>query len=150
MDKCGSDADKWDLTRVREKLSQEQEQGTTFVLPLASIIETGNHIAHVKSGSRRPFADKLMELIHSSADELSPWAAFTEQSGLWSAEKIKDLSAKWVETVDSRQSLGDASIVHVAEYYHELGFVVEILTGDAGLKAYEPRVVSCNVPRRRR
>jgi len=37
----------------------------------------------------------------------------------------------------------------VADYYSKIGFTVEILTGDGGLKAYEPtRVV--HTPRRRK
>ena len=47
----------------------------------------------------------------------------------------------------SGQALGDASIVEVVNYYTDLGYRVEILTGDEGLKAYEPTV---EVPRRRR
>ena len=51
------------------------------------------------------------------------------------------------ETVVAGQALGDASIVEVVNYYTDLGYRVEILTGDEGLKAYEPTV---EVPRRRR
>ena len=36
----------------------------------------------------------------------------------------------------------------VAEYYAQMGYGVEILTGDQGLKAYEP-VTPVKVPRRR-
>lgn len=44
---------------------------------------------------------------------------------------------------------GGASIVDVVQYYAKAGFEVEIFTGDAGLKAYQPtnRVL---VPRRRK
>ena len=45
------------------------------------------------------------------------------------------------------QALGDASIVEVVKYYTDLGYEVEIFTGDEGLKAYEPTV---EIPRRRR
>ena len=44
--------------------------------------------------------------------------------------------------------IGDATIKDVAEFYTESGVSVEILTGDEGLKAYEPKAVK--VPRRRR
>ena len=49
----------------------------------------------------------------------------------------------------SGQSLGDASIVDVANYYASAGFAVEIFTGDQGLKAYEPPTLPV-IPRRRR
>ena len=45
-------------------------------------------------------------------------------------------------------SLGDATIKDVAEYYAESGYKVEILTGDKGLKAYQPSAPA-KVPRRR-
>ena len=45
-------------------------------------------------------------------------------------------------------SIGDATIKDVATYYREAGYGVEILTGDEGLKAYEPTLITA--PRRRR
>ena len=45
-------------------------------------------------------------------------------------------------------SLGDATIKDVAEYYAQMNNEVEILTGDSGLKSYEP-VAKKIVPRRR-
>ena len=56
---------------------------------------------------------------------------------------------RWKESVISGQSLGDASIVDVANYYASAGFEVEIFTGDQGLKAYEPSSIIV-IPRRRR
>lgn len=150
MDDCGRSGNKWTYDDVNTKIELEIDEGTTFVLPLASIIETGNHIAQLKSGPRKPYADKLIDLIVQSADNTSPWAAFTEQSGLWNAENLKNLAATWGINVESGHSLGDASIVNVANYYYELGFEVEIFTGDYGLKAYEPIVQPSMKPRRRK
>lgn len=45
MGNCGPDHDKWDKRRVDEKIEAEKTNNTVFVLPLATIIETGNHIA---------------------------------------------------------------------------------------------------------
>lgn len=61
--------------------------------------------------------------------------------------KLKKLAEKWKATVIGGQALGDASIVEVVKYYTDLGYEVEIFTGDEGLKAYEPTV---EIPRRRR
>lgn len=150
MEDCGGAGNKWTFDDVNEKIELEIAAGTTFVLPLASIIETGNHIAQLKKGPRKPYADKLVDIIIQSADNESPWAAFTEQSGLWNAESLKTLAATWGANVENRHSLGDASIVNVANYYCDLGFEVEIFTGDSGLKAYEPLQPSKMRPRRRR
>ena len=69
------------------------------------------------------------------------------QSSLWNPENLKKLAEKWKATVIGGQALGDASIVEVVKYYTDLGYEVEIFTGDEGLKAYEPTV---EIPRRRR
>ncbi|MEN9443650.1 MAG: hypothetical protein RIS47_540, partial [Bacteroidota bacterium] len=45
MDTCGSDANRWDFDHVNSKIETEIQQGTRMILPLATIIETGNHIA---------------------------------------------------------------------------------------------------------
>lgn len=131
---------------VSEKIKEEKAHNTTFILPLATIIETGNHIAH-SPGDRRTLGDEFAHIMIDSADETSPWAAFTEQSNLWNPEHLKKLAEKWRETVVCGQALGDASIVEVVNYYTDLGYEVEIFTGDEGLKAFEPTV---EVPRRRR
>ena len=148
---CGPDGDKWDYNRVNAKIEEEIANHSTFVLPLATIIETGNHIAHAR-GDRYPIANALREIVIKSADESTPWAAFSEQETLWKGDGLKSLVNRWQETVVSRQSLGDASIVDVANLYYEMGMEVEILTGDKGLKAYQPPMKQSRqlVPRRRR
>ena len=133
---------------VNEKIEEEKKLGTTFVLPIASIIETGNHIAH-SAGDRHAVGHLFAGIISATADQVSPWAAFTEQSELWKKENLKVLAERWKESVISGQSLGDASIVDVANYYASAGFEVEIFTGDQGLKAYEPSSIIV-IPRRRR
>lgn len=143
---CGSSNALITYDIVAKKIELERTMGTTFILPLATIIETGNHIAH-SSGDRKFFGEEFARIMIDSADENSPWAAFTEQSNLWNPENLKKLAEKWKETVVAGQALGDASIVEVVNYYTDLGYRVEILTGDEGLKAYEPTV---EVPRRRR
>ena len=131
---------------VSEKIEEEKKKRTTFILPLATIIETGNHIAHT-SGDKKSLGEEFAQIMIDSADEKSPWAAFTEQSSLWNPENFKKLAEKWKTTVIGGQALGDASIVEVVTYYTDLGYEVEIFTGDEGLKAYEPTV---EIPRRRR
>ena len=144
---CGSSNDLITYDKVYEKIEEEKLEGTTFILPLASIIETGNHIAH-SSGDRKKAGEDFAKIIIDSADENSPWAAFTEQSALWKPENLKKLAERWQQTVIGGQALGDASIVDVANYYRDAGYKVEIYTGDAGLKAYEP--LQAFVPRRRK
>lgn len=147
MDDCGPAHDKWDRPRVATKIQQEELAGATFVLPLASIIETGNHIAQA-GHSRRERSQALAELMKKSASQETPWAAFSEQSALWSPEKLTRLAESWPDLAAQKLSLGDATIKDVAEYYAQMGYQVEILTGDRGLKAYEP-VAPIEIPRRK-
>ncbi len=144
---CGSKDDPWDKKRVDEKLKQEQQLKTTFVLPLAAIIETGNHIAQAPSNHRYKLAQEFADLMTKAANEESPWAAFVDQSKLWTAENLMQLAQEWIPLASQKISLGDVAIKTVAEFYHQLGSRVEILTGDAGLKAYEPIAPA---PRKRR
>ena len=147
---CGPEDDPWNYDRVCGVIEDERDKGTTFVLPLATIIETGNHVTHAP-GDKYEMARALHEVIVMSVEDTSPWAAFTEQGELWQSDGLKSLSERWSqETVHSGQSLGDASIVDVANYYYKRGFDVEILTGDSGLKAYQPTKIESRVPRRRR
>ena len=147
MESCGPDHDRWHKSRVDEKIRKEKQARTTFVLPLATIIETGNHIAHAPH-SRFERAEALGELMRNSANNQTPWAAFSDQSILWSPEKLKSLAETWPHLAAKKLSLGDVTIRDVAEYYVQMGWGVEILTGDQGLKSYEP-ISPAEIPRRR-
>lgn len=146
---CGAAHDRWDQTRVKQKIEEEQQQKTTFVLPLATIIETGNHIAQATS-QRYELAQALAGLMELAAVQQTPWAAFTDQSVLWEAEGLKKLAQEWPTLAAQGISIGDATIKTVAEYYRQLGSHVEILTGDAGLKSYEPAPPPVSKRNRRR
>lgn len=144
---CGSGVHCIGYEEVNQKIMSEMQESTEFVLPLATIIETGNHIAHMP-GDRYEVAQEFADIIERTTDNISPWAAFTAQNSLWEPENLKALIHTWLSTVNADQSLGDASIVDVANYYSRLGCDVEIYTGDEGLKSYEPQ--SRMIPRRRR
>lgn len=146
-DDCGPINDRWDQARVNEKIQLEEVDKTTFVLPLATLIETGNHIAQA-SHSRLEVAGKLAEIIRKSADDVDPWAAFDNQSVLWTPEHLRKLADEWPALANTGLAIGDATIKRLAEYYSEQ-FEVEILTGDQGLKAYEP-LAPAEIPRRRK
>ena len=144
---CGSGSNCITFDDVNQKILSEMQKATEFVLPLATVIETGNHIAHMP-GDRYEVAHEFAEIIKKTTDNISPWAAFTTQYILWEPEKLKNLIATWLTTVNADQSLGDASIVDVAAYYSRMGCDVEIYTGDEGLKSYEPQTRL--IPRRRK
>jgi len=156
---CEIDNKIWDKSYVDKLI--EQAENTTLVLPLATLIETGNHIAQVRKpyGSQRyELAQKLANILTDAIDEESPWAAFTAQYELWEGEKLKELATKWptlAAQADTKKdkgglSMGDVTIKWVAEFYAEMGYHVETLTGDKGLKSYEPVLKIKKLPRRRK
>jgi len=49
MESCGKNSNYWDRDKIRRKLEEEEENQTVFILPLAAVIETGNHITQIKS-----------------------------------------------------------------------------------------------------
>lgn len=147
-DTCGPHDDFWDQVRVDSFIREERSRRSVFVLPLATIIETGNHIA--QAGSRRlETAQALMALLEMSLNEKEPWAAFSQQAELWGEERMRRLIEEWPRLSQSALSLGDATISAVADFYARTGAEVLIATGDQGLKAYQPTPPP-RQPRRRR
>ncbi|WP_080758105.1 hypothetical protein [Comamonas testosteroni] len=145
---AGSDDDKWNYDRVNALIEEEKRGGAFLVLPLASLIETGNHIAQ-SSGNKYRCAKNFAKIIGQSANASDPWIAFSDQIDLWSPENLQYLADSWPDLAVQSISIGDATIKNVADFYAKAGFHVVILTGDAGLKAYEP-VKPALVPRRRK
>lgn len=146
-DEAGPLEDRWDFERIDEQLRTEVERGSTLVLPIATLIETGNHIAQAPSHRHR-CAGGLSRCLRQAAEAESPWAAFTDQSPLWQPENLNALAHSWPALANAGITIGDATIKDVAEYYAKAGYTVEIITGDEGLKAYEP-IKPVNIPRRR-
>jgi len=145
---AGPQNNRWDHTRIDAEIQQKTRQGGTLVLPLATLIETGNHIAQAPQ-QRYECAQQLANCLRQAADANSPWAAFTQQATLWEPDRLHALASEWPDLATGGLSIGDATIKQVAEYYAQMGCQVEILTGDDGLKAYQPTQPALQ-PRRRR
>lgn len=146
---CGPDNNRWDYERANNKINEEIANGALLVLPMATIIETGNHIAQ-SAGDKHELVNKFADHIENTIDGNSPWTSFNQQSHLMEGEPLREILRKWRDTANAGQSLGDALIAEIANYYNTLGADVEILTGDEGLKAYEPAPRAKLIPRRRR
>lgn len=147
-DEAGPIHDRWNYARINALLEVERTRNSTFVLPIATLIETGNHIAQAPA-QRFDKANRLGTYLREAANSQSPWAAFTDQSPLWQSDNLRSLAETWPPLAAGGTSIGDHTIKDVAEYYASAGFFVEILTGDAGLKSYEP-AKPVAIPRRRR
>lgn len=150
FDTCGSDRDLWTYNRVEAHLKQRLGEGYTLVLPLATIIETGNHIAQSKTGDRFVLASRLADLLHKVADAESPWAAFVDQAGLWQEKSLREIASHWPKRAAECHSMGDMTITLVADHYARARLQVEIWTGDAGLRNHQPTTPLSLAPPRRR
>jgi len=146
-DSCGTDADRWTYARIDGHLKLRRKQGALFVLPLATIIETARHIAYAPQ-ARHELATELGKRVRQSVDGTTPWVQFREQASLWESKGLSSLMDRWPDLAARKISLADASISDVAHFFAKLGHPVEILTGDAGLKALEP-IPPRLTPRRR-
>lgn len=148
LETCGPDDDRWDFTRVDQDIKHHIDAGCSLILPLTTVIETGNHIAQAP-GDRHPIAAQLGKVMTKAADEESPWAAFSEQAGRWSAENLKKLAQEWPPLAARKLSIGDVTIKDVADYYAAMGCKVRLLTGDQQLAAHQPPPPPL-IPRRRK
>lgn len=118
MDSCGPDADRWNYLRVKQKIDVEIAAGTKLILPLATIIETGNHIAQAGGHTNFDIASAFCEYIILSADGESPWMPMDAQvENLWSRENLKRLAQRWPALAATKHSMGDATIVDVAKHF---------------------------------
>lgn len=125
-------------TDVDTKIQSEVDEGARIVLPLASVIECGNHITQIKGADPKRYIDEFADFILKSIEGLEPWDIFTNQTSLFDEENFKKLVETWRELSMSGISMGDASIIQVANHYYSKNFTVEIFTGDTGLKALFP------------
>jgi predicted nucleic acid-binding protein len=63
-----------DREAVAEDFKKRLEAKDTLILPITSIIETGNHIAHHGNGShRRTVAEKFAAMLQYTRDGAAPW-----------------------------------------------------------------------------
>lgn len=122
---------------VNEEIQKQIAISTILVLPLAVVVETGNHIAQARA-KQYETAQEFAKIMTFAADETTPWAAFGEQIVLWEGEQLKKLAAEFPENAKQKTSMGDASIVNLGKHYHRKNYQVEFLTADGGLKAQEP------------
>lgn len=147
---CGPLHDVWTYERAEKEIQQAIQDKCTLVLPLATIIETGNHIAQA-AGNRFEVAQKFAAILKLTAQNQTPWAAFVDQSVLWTEEGLMTLAKEWPSYAAQGLAIGDTTIKNVADYYAATGKTVKILTGDELLRAYEPAPKDVpNVPKPRR
>lgn len=137
METCGKAPEVYTYEDVKVEIDMEADAGSELLLPLATIIETGNHIAQLKN-NRRPYAEAFTDIIRASVNDENPWTAFSTQIKLWNDINLLALADKFVEYCERGLGIGDTTIVDVANFYYAARYNVKIFTGDMGLKSYQP------------
>lgn len=140
-----------DIREVKRELDEVLELKETLILPIATIIETGNHIAHINDGNiRRTIARKFGEYLRKTAEGEAPWEIYgvelNKNDLLYFAEHIE-------ENAICEIGIGDMSIIHAYEEYRDkipgIGRIM-IWSTDNHLKGYYEEDVSMTISRRRK
>ena len=128
---------------VREELRSLNDSRVQLVLPIASIIETGNHIAQADDGhGRRTSAKAFVDLLRLTAEGRAPWVL---HSVAWDGRMLRLLCdgpgavGEFVEMAGrGLLGAGDIAILAECELYSSrtAGVDVRIWTHDRALAAY--------------
>jgi hypothetical protein len=94
---------------VFDELGTRIEAGDHLFIPLAAIIETGNHIAHVANGAaRRSAAKRFVDAVQDALNSVAPWKPLNfpdhTELGAW-LQAFPDSATRQI-------GMGDVSIQH--------------------------------------
>ncbi len=133
---------------IEELLVLQRDPQQTLILPLATIIETGNHIAHIADGNvRREKAQVMTELINRTVNDQAPWTYYGKEL---EREDLLEISSAVVDYAVMGIGIGDLSILQVYKKYKDtvpaIGSI-RIWSLDHHLKSYHEEMPS--VKRRR-
>ena len=82
---------------------------TTLLLPMAAVLETGNHIAHMREGGhlRRTAARNFCKLVSDAIDGIAPWVP----TPFWEVEILQEWLREFPGHALQGRGMGDLSIV---------------------------------------
>ncbi|HPS91878.1 MAG TPA: hypothetical protein PKV33_06950 [Methanothrix sp.] len=98
-----------DYEQVISELKEKIENGESLFLPMATILETGNHIAQNGDGrQRRSYAHKFVLQVRQALEGRSPFKpiSFPEK------EQLQQWLSEFPDSAMRGNSLGDLSIIH--------------------------------------
>lgn len=121
------------LTEFEERIKARSR----FQLPIAAIIETGNHIADVPNGHhRRRCAEKFCDMVEEALEGRIPWVLTPTPK----AEEIREWLADFPDQYAMRGfGIADRSIIHAWEKARtrNRGVQVTIWSLDRKLASYD-------------
>ena len=103
---------------IKEFKSLAESKNETLILPLASIIETGNHIAHIGDGNiRREKAKLFSTYLKKTANGEAPWEYFGKELD---KDDLSIIADEFPANAMMETGIGDMSIIRAYEKYKEL------------------------------
>ena len=120
------------ITELKTKVGA----GEALFLPMAAVLETGNHIGQVADGgSRRACAVGLVTLVESALSGTSPFVAL----GFWDKARLREWISEFPKWASSGSGLGDLSIKRDWDEQCALnpGRHVYIWSRDAHLRSFD-------------
>jgi hypothetical protein len=127
---------------VKARAQELLADGDRFVLPVAAVIETGNHICNAKGGDRRGAAERFAMLIEAVRAGTDGWALHQMTWDDTFLGRLIDGSPDWERFVDlagsGRMGSGDIAILAERERFRQAGAFrdVRIWTLETELGAY--------------
>jgi hypothetical protein len=128
---------------IRDEMLIRRELGERFILPVSTIIETGNHIAHMNNGhDRRVAAEKFTGMLKLSMDGKAPWTLHQFE---WGRDFLSILvsgcntGSDLIEHAVAEVGAGDLCILAEREVYKNRATLhsVDIWSIDGPLSAYK-------------
>ncbi len=117
-----------------ERLAANQD---TFVLPIAVLVETGNHIGQISDGSKRyEISDKFSQIVKKAIYSEDHWNAVPELP----ASVLEHMMDGFCDWTKHSSGFGDMSIVQQFEEYWQKRQPIgkmRIWSFDTHLSAYE-------------
>lgn len=128
-----------DAKEIKKEFKKAVESDEVLILPMPTIIESGNHISHIADGNiRREKAIKFQTFLRKTALQEAPWklygVEFTSDDLLALAEEFPDYAQKM------EMGIGDMSIIRFYEKYkNDIPAIgkIRIWSTDKHLKSYQ-------------
>lgn len=134
---------------VREQWKESLDAGDFLIMPAATIIETGNHIAHINNGNiRRKIAGQFGEYLRKTASGEAPWKLYgvkdMKEELLYFADNIENFATREI-------GIGDMSIIYAyQQYIKEVPAIGSIMIWSTDYHFREYHSENVSITRRRR
>lgn len=103
------------MKELKQLLANKEKE--TMILPFATIIETGNHIAQNGDGrQRRQTAEAFCKIIDKTLKGEAPWVYYGEQLR---AEDLEVICKGFPDAAMREEGFGDLSIIHAYNQYKD-------------------------------